>query len=118
MESNDGVLHEVRRSNGSSNELSLEVDIARSKWLAVSTRCANGAVAHTTPIYVVVDGEPTWSPTKSAQIVKKQLDAIALIEEEFSKESDIRSRAIRQRLGLAKSYYANLLAATQRSRRE
>jgi hypothetical protein len=118
--SNDGVLHEVRKGNGNSNELSLEVevDIARSKWLTVSTRCANGAVAHTTPIYVIVDGEPTWSPTKSAQIVKKQLDAIALIEEEYSKGSDIRSRAIRQRLGLAKSYYADLLAATRRSRRE
>ena len=116
--SNDGVLHEVRRSDASSNELSLEVevDVARSKWLAVNTRCANGAVAHTSPIYVVVDGEPTWSATKCPQIVRKQLDAIALIEEEFSKGTDIRSRAIGERLDRAKSYYAKLLAATQQSR--
>jgi hypothetical protein len=93
------------------------VDIPRSKWLAISTRCANGAVAHTTPIYVVVDGEPTWSPKKSSQIVRKQLDAIAVIEEEFSDGSDIRSRAIRERLGRAKSYYAKLMAATERSLR-
>jgi hypothetical protein len=117
--SNDGTLHEVRRKSSNSSELSLEVDvdIPRSKWLAISTRCANGAVAHTTPIYVVVDGEPTWSPKKSSQIVRKQLDAIAVIEEEFSDGSDIRSRAIRERLGRAKSYYAKLMAATERSLR-
>ncbi|MDP6556520.1 MAG: CehA/McbA family metallohydrolase [Pirellulaceae bacterium] len=116
--SNDGVLHEVRRSDASSNQLSLEVevDVARSKWLAINTRCANGAVAHTSPIYVVVDGEPTWSATKCSQIVRKQLDAIALIEEEFSKGTDIRSRAIGERLDRAKSYYAKLLAATQQPR--
>jgi hypothetical protein len=115
--SNDGVLHEARRGNGNSNELSLEVqvDVAKSQWLAVSTRCANGAIAHTSPIYVVVDGEPTWSPAKSSQIVKKQLDAIALIEEEFAKGSDIRSRAVRQRLARSKSYYAQLLTTIQQS---
>lgn len=115
--SNDGTLHEVHRSSGGPNELSLEVevDIPRSRWLAVSTRCANGAVAHTTPVYVVVGGEPTWSPAKSSQIVRKQLDAIALIEEEVSKGSDMRSRAIRERLQRAKSYYAKLLAATRQS---
>ncbi len=47
--------------------------------------------------------------------MRKQLDAIAVIEEEFSEGSDIRSRAIRERLGRAKSYYAKLLAATEQS---
>ncbi len=117
--SNDGTLHEVHKRDSDSNDLSLEVevDIPRSQWLVASTRCANGAVAHTSPVYVVVDGEPTWSPKKSSQIVKKQLDAIAVIEEEFAKGSDIRSRSIRERLGRARSYYAKLLAATQRSAR-
>lgn len=115
--SNDGVLHQVRRNNDGTNELRLdvEIDIQRSQWMAINTRCANGAVAHTTPVYVVVNSEPTWSPSKCSQIVKKQLDAIALIEEEFAKGTDIRSRAIRERLGRAKSYYAKLMAATQPS---
>lgn len=41
--SNDGVLHELRRGEGGSSELRLdvEVDTTHSKWLAVSTRCAN-----------------------------------------------------------------------------
>ncbi len=114
--SNNGTLHKVTRSDDSLSELRMEldIDIDRSKWLAISTRCANGAVAHTTPVYVVVDGQPTWSPSQSARIVKKQLDAIAMIEEEFSKGTDLRSRAIHQRLDRAKSYYAKLLTATQK----
>ncbi|MEZ6076913.1 MAG: hypothetical protein R3C56_14975 [Pirellulaceae bacterium] len=78
----------------------------------------NGAVAHTTPVYVVVNGEPTWSPQESSRIVSKQLDAIALIEAEFSKGSDLRSRAIRERLDRAKSYYSKLSAATDQALRE
>ena len=118
--SNDGILHEARRNDNNSGELSLEVEvnIRRSTWLALSTRCANGAVAHTTPVYVVVDGEPTWSPKESSRIVKKQLDAIALIEAEFSKGSDLRSREIRERLDRAKSYYSKLLAATDQALHE
>lgn len=117
--SNDGTLHKARPSDASPNEIRLEidVDIDRSQWLAISTRCENGAVAHSTPVYVVVDGEPTWSATKSSEIVSKQLEAIAAIEDEFSKGSDLRSRAILQRLDRAKLYYAKLLAATQKSLR-
>lgn len=120
--SNEGVLEEVRPKKGRSDEtisnLILDVDVAvsRSQWLAINTRCANGAVAHTTPVYVVVNGEPTWSPTKSEEIIKKQLDAIAVIEKEFSKGTDIRSRAIRLRLERAKTYYGKLLTATEQTR--
>ena len=115
--SNDGTLHEVRKTRTASTELKLEVDvdIARSTWLAINTRCENGAVAHTSPVYVVVNGEPTWSPKRSKQIVRKQLDAIAVIEQEFAEGNDIRSRAIRERLARAKSYYAKLLAATEKA---
>lgn len=117
---NDGVLQEVHRNDSHSNELTLEVevDISRSTWLALSTRCANGAVAHTSPVYVVVNDEPTWSPQKSSRIVRKQLEAIAVIEAEFSEGSDLRSRSIRERLERAKTYYSKLLAATEQALRE
>jgi hypothetical protein len=114
---NDGVIREAKKKIGDSSELTLdlEMDIVRSQWFAINTRCENGAVAHTTPIYVVVADEPTWSPTKGEQIVKKQLDAIALIEKEFSQGNDIRSAAIRLRLDRAKTYYGKLLVAMERS---
>jgi hypothetical protein len=116
--SNDGVLHKASRKEDSSNELTLDVniDVPRSQWLAINTRCANGAVAHTTPIYLVVDGEPTWSRTKSQEIIKKQLEAIAVIDKEFSEGTDIRSRAIRLRLDRAKKYYGKLLVAIERAK--
>ncbi len=118
--SNEGTLHTERNTDGGSHELSFEmhVDIPRSKWLAINSRCDNGAVAHTSPIYVVVDGEPTWSPTKSQEIIRKQLDAIAVIEKEFADGNDIRSRAIQERLVRAKTYYAKLLEATRKSTRK
>jgi len=118
--SNQGTIRSVKRTPGQQGDLIIEtqVPVQRSQWLTVSVRCPNGAVAHATPVYVVVNGEPTWSLEKSTQIVKKQLDAIARIETEFTKENNIRSRAIRQRLDRAKTYYAKLLAAIQSSRPE
>lgn len=116
--SNKGVIKRVRRAMGDprgNSELSINatVDVERSQWFAIHTRCDNGAVAHSSPIYVVVAGEPTWSPQKAEEIVKKQLDAIASIDREFQDGTDIRSRAIRQRLERARVYYGKLLAAAK-----
>ncbi len=112
---NNGTLHEVRQNDDRSRELTLDmdVDVPHSTWLAVSTRCTNGAVAHSSPVYVLVDGRPTWSPTKCAQIVKEQLDAIALMEEECSRKNNALNHAILERLERAKSYYAGLLRAAE-----
>jgi hypothetical protein len=111
--SNEGTVHKVQRTPGQLGDLIIETEIPvqRSKWFTVSVRCPNGAVAHATPVYVVVDGEPTWSPDKSTVLVKKQLDAISKIETEFSAGNDIRSRDIRERLERAKTYYLKLLTA-------
>lgn len=114
--SNQGTVSSATRKKGQLGDLVIDTELAvtRSQWLTVSTRCPNGATAHTTPIYVVVDGEPTWSREKGPGTVKKQLAAIARIEEEFSKGEDARSRGIRKRLEGAKTYYAKLLAAMAR----
>ena len=94
-----------------------EIPIQRSMWFTASARYPNGAVAHATPVYVVVNGEPTWSPDKSTVIVKKQLDAILEIETMFSEGNDIPSRDIRARLEQAKTYYVKLLTAIRSSDR-
>ena len=111
--SNAGVIRNVEREKGQQGDLVIEAEIAveRSQWMTISARCANGAVAHATPIYVVVDGEPTWSVEKSVAIIEKQLAAIAKIEAEVAEGNDIRSREIRERLERAKDYYAKLFAA-------
>lgn len=111
--SNEGIVRGIQRSPEQTGPLELDVviPIQESRWLAASTRCPNGAVAHTTPVYVVVDGRPTWSRTESPRIVGKQLEAIAGIEAEVAGGTDARSRAIRERLARARDYYAKLLRA-------
>ena len=114
---NEGVLHRVERVADDQRELELtcELDVDTSQWLAVNVRCGNGAVAHSSPVYIVVAGEPTWSRSRSRAIVAKQLKAIGQIEKEFSTGSDERSRAIRERLQRARSYYSKLLTAVASS---
>ena len=73
-----------------------------------SAVCDNQAVANTTPVYVVVNGRPTWNPRKGPRIIEKQLAGIAKIESEFAKGDDARSVGIRERLQKARAFYADL----------
>lgn len=84
---NDGLM--VESSNHNSND-SLVIDIThklnRSQWIAAVVYCKNGAVAHTSPIYVVVDGNPTYSLDKGPDIIQKQISSIeTLIQEDLEK---------------------------------
>ncbi len=73
-----------------------------------SVLCDNNAVAHTTPVYVVVNAQPTWNPRQGPRIIDKQLAAMAKIESEVAKRDDPRSAGIRERLQKAQVFYANL----------
>ncbi len=96
-------------------ELSISIDLPfeRSGWIALSTRATNGALAHSSPVYVVVDGQPTWSPSQGPEIIGKQLAAMRGIEREFANRDDARSRGVRERLKRAELYYARLSTAMQ-----
>lgn len=108
--SNDGIAHEVTATQNQT-ELSfcIETTLEQSGWYVVSARCANGAVAHSSPIYVVVDGKPTWSATRGPAAIDKQLVAIRRIQAEFNRRADAPNReGILERLGNAIDYYARL----------
>ena len=104
-----GVLKEIK-SNQGEEELAFEIEhgVDSSQWLMASAVCDNQAVANTTPVYVVVDGRPTWNPRKGPRIIEKQLAGIAKIESEFAKGDDVRSVGIRERLQKARAFYADL----------
>jgi hypothetical protein len=104
-----GVVKEVNSKKGET-ELAFEIEhvVEASQWLVASVVCDNNAVAHTTPVYVVVNAQPTWNPRQGPGIIEKQLTAIAKIESEFAKGEDPRSAGIRERLQQAKSFYATL----------
>jgi hypothetical protein len=57
-------------ADGSSRELSLEVPIERSSWVAVRTF----PHAHTNPIFVLVRGRPTRAPRRSAERCPRGVD--------------------------------------------
>jgi hypothetical protein len=104
-----GVIKETRSERGEQDlafELEHRVDV--SQWLMASASCHNQAVANNTPVYVVVNGRPTWDPRQGPRIIEKQLNGIAKIESEFTKGEDARSVGIRERLNKAKDFYAKL----------
>ena len=108
---NEGPVREVKRVAGADDGLELEVKIPvqRSQWLAVSARCANGAQAHTTPVYVVVDGQPTWCVVNGPRVIQRKLDEIAAIEEELAGKPEEQPAGIHPRIGKGKRYYEELL---------
>ena len=73
-----GEVIATEPANGRSR-VSLRASVAadRSKWLAVRAwgrrqERSNMTVAHTAPVYVVVDGQPFWKPEAVAAIVAEQ----------------------------------------------
>jgi hypothetical protein len=109
VEGPHGVVKEVTKT-GAEAELAIELEhrIESSQWLMASVVCDNGALAHTTPVYVVANSQPTWNPQKGPAIIDRQLAAIAKIESEFAKADDARSAGIRDRLQKAKAFYGDL----------
>lgn len=106
---NDGLVAE-KLNPGKLDSLSIDLShtLDKSQWLAAVVYCDNGAVAHTTPIYFIVDGRPTWDKKKAPAIIQKQLEAIRLIEEE-EKSKPKTDKGILDRLENAKSFYMNFL---------
>jgi len=113
--SNEGVIGEVENP-GKDAELTIELKqtVERSRWIAASTACANGAVAHSTPVYVIVDGHPTWSPTQGPDLVDEQLAAIEKIGAEFDPTAGEEARSIHERLNRARLFYTYLKTVMRR----
>jgi hypothetical protein len=109
VEGPSGVLKEIEVQSGES-ELAIELEhgVENSQWLMAGVVCSNGALAHTTPVYVVVNGQPTWNAQRGPGIIEKQLAGIARIESELASRDDARSAGLRERLQRARAFYADL----------
>ena len=109
VEGPTGIVKEVKGEHGETElEFEFEHLVETSQWLMAGVACDNKAVAHTTPIYLVINGQPTWNPQQGPGIIEKQLAAMAKIESEVAKGADARSAGIRERLQKAKAFYAAL----------
>lgn len=108
---NEGTIGEAANPDGKQElSITLERPIERSQWLAVAAVCDNEAVAHTTPVYVVVDDRPTWCAERAPRIIQEQLEAIEKIAVEFRDDPSDRGREVRHRLDRARTFYADLHA--------
>jgi hypothetical protein len=106
---NDGLVTEKMNVEKSDVvNISLQHELRKSQWIAAVVYCENGAVAHTTPVYVIVDGKPTWDVNKAPEIINTQLAGIAKIEQE-EKEKSMPDQGILDRLQRARDFYNNLL---------
>lgn len=106
---NDGlVIEKLNAQKQDSLQISLCHELNKSQWLAAVVYCDNGAVAHTTPVYFIVDGKPTWSVQNAPSIIAKQMNAIALIEEETRTKEKI-DQGILDRLEKAREVYKSIL---------
>jgi hypothetical protein len=45
--------------------------VKKSQWVAAMVHCSNGAVAHTSPVYYVVDGQSTYNRDLGPAIIEK-----------------------------------------------
>ena len=105
----DGVVKEQTNTDRKDSiEVSLDHLLLHSQWLTAAVFCENNAVAHTTPIYFIVDNQPTWNSKRAPAIIKKQEDAIEKTEKE-EKAKQIPDEGILQRLENARKFYKNLL---------
>ncbi|MEO6949970.1 MAG: CehA/McbA family metallohydrolase, partial [Ginsengibacter sp.] len=92
--------------------------ITESQWIAAVVYCNNGAVAHTTPVYLVMNGQPTYSKKKAPKIIEKQIAFIEKMRKSESiwllkKEPD---KGILERLDKANLFYVKLLEDIKKSK--
>jgi hypothetical protein len=106
---NDGLLSEKKNiDQKDSLELQLSHKLTKSQWISAIVHCDNGAVAHTSPVYIIVDGRPTWDVIKAPDIIRKQMASLNVIEDEEKNKKPI-DQGILTRLESARKFYLELL---------
>jgi len=101
---NDGLVREVLNPEKMETiQLNLDLEITKSQWMIAVVYCNNEAVAHTSPIYYVVDGQPTWSTDKAAEIISRHFQIMDDVEK------DTKDSGILARLNNARTFYRAML---------
>ncbi len=104
----DGLVLKQNISATDSFYIIKNILVDKSQWITAAVFCKNGALAHTSPVYIIVDNQPVFNKQKAPSIIRKQNQLLDLIiEEENSKP--IPDKGILQRVKTAKLYYQQLL---------
>jgi hypothetical protein len=95
------------------SEVDFGLLVSKSQWIAARVTCENGAVAHTSPIYFLANGESFRDSEQLSSIAAKRLERLAFIETrmrtpgmagEYGAEED----ALKKRIAEARAEYEKL----------
>jgi hypothetical protein len=80
------VIESVESTDPSQTELriDLKMQTGKSLWLAARTRSHKDGLAHTSALYILVDGESFADRTATAALVEKRLDILDFIEDRLA----------------------------------
>jgi hypothetical protein len=107
------VIADGKVIQSSVSELSFPLLISRSQWIAARVTCENGAVAHTSPIYFLANGEGFRDREQSPAIAAKRMERLDFIEmrmkaASMAKEYGPEEEELRKRIAEARMEYQKL----------
>jgi hypothetical protein len=98
-------------------EVDLTLPVAQSRWIAARVTTHNEGLAHTSPVYVLVDGGKFWDRERLPQLVQKRMEILEygearLRDPKYTAEfAPGEVDALRQRIQAARQRYQELLAS-------
>ncbi len=106
------VIRAVESRDPKQSELTAEFELpaGESQWIVARTTTFNAAVAHTSPVYVIVDGASFADRAQLPQLVEKRLKVLDFIEKR------LRDRQYTQRHGYSVSELPLLMESIQDAR--
>jgi hypothetical protein len=110
---NDGLLlQKINLKNKDSMTFEITHTLTKSQWITAAVYCRNGALAHTSPLYVVVAEKPTYDAVKGPAVVHRLLEVLnnAKAREAAKPRADT---GLIQRIAAAETFYQRLLVQLQ-----
>jgi hypothetical protein len=113
------VIRAAQSSDPGRQELRLDFTIraGESQWLAARVSTHNGGLAHTSPAYLLVDGQRFWDRDQLPDLVKKRLEILEFAKGRLKDEKYAASyaagevAALSERIEEASKRYQQLLAS-------
>jgi len=105
------VIADGRVIRAAAGDADFTLDADRSQWIAVRATSVNGAFAHTSPVYVIVDGTPVRD-TDAAAIAQRKLKELDYITAKIAEIREYRNEqaALLERIAAARVIYQGLLS--------
>jgi hypothetical protein len=112
------VIRAAASSNPADDRLELDFDLPadRSQWIAARVTTHNDGLAHTSPVYVLVDGAKFWDRERLPALVNKRLEILDFGQQRLKDPKFTAAfapgevEALGQRIEAARKRYQELLA--------